>query len=285
MRRSDQHLTDAELIRAADRELRSRRAHKVWAHVANCAKCRARLSQIENAMAAAAHAYRDALDPSLPPATVARAALQLRLSAEGKARPEPWLQEMTAFFRAPVWAYIAGVLVLGAIWLGLRYQSIGPAGTSEVASAYTAVPLIPDASLTPGAVGAVTVSQICAADEPAEQRPPLSVQQAVFHEYGMDSAPAQEYEVDHLITPALGGTDDIRNLWPESYRPEWNAHVKDELEDHLHYLVCQGKLDLPTAQRDMATNWISAYKKYFHTERPLVHNSSVVADQKNSPDS
>ena len=50
---------------------------------------------------------------------------------------------------------------------------------------------------------------------------------------------------------------------------EWNAHVKDELEDHLHHLVCDGKLDLATAQRDMASNWIPAYKKYFHSDKPL----------------
>ena len=30
-------------------------------------------------------------------------------------------------------------------------------------------------------------------------------------------AQPRNYEVDHLITPALGGTDDIRNLWPEPY--------------------------------------------------------------------
>jgi hypothetical protein len=28
-------------------------------------------------------------------------------------------------------------------------------------------------------------------------------------------------------------------------------------------------LDLATAQRELAENWIEAYKKYFHTDRPL----------------
>jgi len=90
----------------------------------------------------------------------------------------------------------------------------------------------------------------------------------VFHEYGIDDAQPRGYEVDHLITPELGGTDDIRNLWPEPYSSEWNARVKDQLEDHLRELVCQGKLDVGTAQRDIATNWISAYKKYFQTDKP-----------------
>jgi hypothetical protein len=37
---------------------------------------------------------------------------------------------------------------------------------------------------------------------------------------------------------------------------------KDRLEDKLHELVCSGTLDLQTAQRAIASNWIAAYKKY-----------------------
>jgi hypothetical protein len=56
-----------------------------------------------------------------------------------------------------------------------------------------------------------------------------------------------------------------------------NAHVKDTLKERLHQLVCSGRLDLSTAQRDIATDWIAAFKKYFHTERPLaaLPNSAV----------
>ncbi len=75
--------------------------------------------------------------------------------------------------------------------------------------------------------------------------------------------------MDYLITPELGGANSIRNLWPEPYSIVWNARVKDELEDRLHDLVCEGKLDLTTAQREISTDWIAAYKKYFHTDRPL----------------
>jgi hypothetical protein len=50
----------------------------------------------------------------------------------------------------------------------------------------------------------------------------------------------------------------------------WNAHVKDELEERLRNLVCEQKLDLTTAQRDIATDWISAYKKYFHIDMPVL---------------
>lgn len=39
----------------------------------------------------------------------------------------------------------------------------------------------------------------------------------------------------------------------------WNAQVKDALEDRLWELVCNGQLDLATAQREIAGNWIEAY--------------------------
>jgi hypothetical protein len=82
--------------------------------------------------------------------------------------------------------------------------------------------------------------------------------------------PSHEYELDYLITPELGGSADRENLWPERYTSRtWNARVKDELEEMLPRLVCTGNVSLAAAQRDIATDWIAAYKKYFRTERPL----------------
>jgi hypothetical protein len=86
-------------------------------------------------------------------------------------------------------------------------------------------------------------------------------------QYHLDVGPAVR---SFGITPALGGSDDIRNLWPHSYSAtKWNARVKDELEDCLHALVCEGQLDPSTAQREIAGNWIMAYKKHMHTDQPL----------------
>jgi hypothetical protein len=85
----------------------------------------------------------------------------------------------------------------------------------------------------------------------------------------MANADPRAYEVDYLITPALGGDDDIRNLWPQPYvSTVWNARVKDALEDRLRDMVCRGQLDLAEAQRDISTDWIAAYKKYFQTNVP-----------------
>jgi hypothetical protein len=42
----------------------------------------------------------------------------------------------------------------------------------------------------------------------------------------------------------------------------------------LPQLVCDGQLDLATAQADIAADWIAAYKKYFKTDIPLATQSS-----------
>jgi hypothetical protein len=127
---------------------------------------------------------------------------------------------------------------------------------------------VPSRKLTPGAVRKVAKDEVCSANVQASMVP-VALQRRVFEEYGIPNAPANAYEVDYLITPELGGAADIRNLWPEPYSATiWNARVKDQLEDRLHQLVCDGQLDLATAQHDIATDWIAAYKKYFNSSRP-----------------
>jgi hypothetical protein len=135
----------------------------------------------------------------------------------------------------------------------------------------------PDLRLTPGATVPVTAQDVCGTAA-ATTAPvvPVSLVQKVFQAYGV-TPPRQPgaYEVDYLITPELGGSTDIRNLWPEPYRNTlWNARVKDQLEDRLHQMVCHGDLDLATAQHDISTDWIAAYRKYFHAETPVPEGSS-----------
>jgi hypothetical protein len=128
---------------------------------------------------------------------------------------------------------------------------------------------VPIARLTPGSTLPVSPRDVCIADHEKNRLVPASVRQWVFKEYGIDGADPQDYEVDYLVTPELGGSDDIRNLWPQSNSATvWNAQVKDRLEDRMHELVCQGALDLPTAQHEIATDWISAYKKYLQRVSP-----------------
>jgi hypothetical protein len=71
------------------------------------------------------------------------------------------------------------------------------------------------------------------------------------------------YEEDHLIPLCLGGAPrDERNLWPEPWAGAWGAETKDDLEDVLCRMACNGKIDLAKAQKEIARDWIAAYKKY-----------------------
>jgi hypothetical protein len=271
MRGEQKHLTEEQLFRAADRELTPAESPAAQRHLAACASCRERVDAVAASAAGFARAYREAAKISTPPHHFARARLKARLAEAQSSRHESgWLG-----LSGRSWAAACMAVLVAAIGIRVAYEKIQPRDTaSDFAEA--AGPLVPDAKLTPGAVRALSPSQVCTGGGPPENRPPSSLERAVFHEYGMDGVPPNAYEVDHLITPALGGSDDIRNLWPESYSSEWNAHVKDELEDYLHTQVCTGKIDLGTAQREIATNWISAYQKYFHTDRPLPRNSALI---------
>lgn len=123
---------------------------------------------------------------------------------------------------------------------------------------------LPDSSLTPGDVLTTEASIVCVPGYSKSVRNvPSSVKQDAYKAYGIYEHGHGEYEVDHLISLELGGSNSIKNLWPESYLTQpLNAHVKDKLENRLHALVCNGALPLAVAQTEIATNWVSAYQKY-----------------------
>jgi hypothetical protein len=271
------HLTDQEILLVSDDELNPSQRIRVHAHLDSCAACRARLAEIKFTLAEFALLRQsDVSEQQLPPADVPRAVLQARL-AESAASRRRRLWPAIGLFRPArtQWAVVGAALLFATLGiLAIRHQ----AHLSEVgpALAETAPGPIPDKDLTPGATLPVTTAEVCRAAGTEETHAiPPSMRQKVFREYQTPESRAAEYEVDFLITPGLGGADDIRNLWPEPYSSTvWNAHVKDALEDRLHDLVCAGELDLTTAQHDIATDWISAYKKYFHTQNPLSSRSN-----------
>ena len=102
----------------------------------------------------------------------------------------------------------------------------------------------------------VTADQICKPGYVSSVRNvPQNVKDQVFAEYGVTSHPTGAYEVDHLISLELGGSNNIKNLWPEPYTGPDNAHEKDKIENSLHAQVCGGKIKLQDAQDEIAKNW------------------------------
>jgi Putative zinc-finger len=269
MHHFESHLNDEELLLAIDGELSGARGEEVEEHLAECWDCRARKQSLERTITNLVEARHAEFDAQVQPSAGLRSLLKANM--EQIAREPVKERSRVASFRSTrirrglVIAFAtaaAVVLIVGGV-ARIRIQN------SEV---YAEGPLEPRPTLTPGAVTTVNAADVCGARIDKDEVPaiPASVREEVFREYGMSAARPQNFEVDFLITPDLGGSSDIRNLWPEPYRaPVWNAHVKDQLEDRLREMVCNGEIDLSTAQRDISVDWIVAYKKYFHTDRPL----------------
>ncbi len=122
---------------------------------------------------------------------------------------------------------------------------------------------LPDKTLTPGDVLDVTTADICSPGYTIKVREvPAAIKRAVYSAYRKKPIQRICCKIDHLIPLELGGSNRIRNLWPQEYGGAWNAHDKDRLEARLHRLVCSGRLDLSVAQRAIADDWIAAYRMY-----------------------
>lgn len=121
---------------------------------------------------------------------------------------------------------------------------------------------LPDPKCTPGAVfPAATIEQVCAYGYTKTVRKvSVSLKKQVYREYGLKYPPIfGSYEADHFIPLALGGTNDIANLWPEAAGPPPGFREKDLVENYLHDQVCAGQMSLSAAQRAISANWITVY--------------------------
>lgn len=263
----DAHIPYEDLLLAIDGELAAQDAARVERHLLACWACRARRREIEDAIAVYVRVHQRNLNLRIPAAAGPRALLKARLANIAETTPAP-LRSLFGGALPPLWLQVAAVTVIAALATVIagRWTASHRAGPVQQAAAFS----VPNASLTPGATILASRNQVCSGSTPNNRSVPASLQSKVFEEYGIPRAQSVAYEVDYLITPALGGADDIHNLWPQSYSETvWNARVKDALENRLHDLVCQGRIDLATAQREISVNWIAAYMKYFQTDRPL----------------
>ncbi len=120
----------------------------------------------------------------------------------------------------------------------------------------------PNPRLTPGDALNVTADDLCKPGHAGiKGKISVQVKTQVFDRYGI-RATLIGHNVDHLIPPRLGGSNSLKNLWPQPLAGEWTYQRKNRLERRLRKLVCSGALDLKIAQQEIARDWIGAYKKY-----------------------
>jgi len=255
-----QHLSDEEILQFIDNELPANGSERLREHMAACPKCRDRQASIEGTLNTLSEFYTSEQFELGSMVAPSRTLLQEKLVDDRKSHSF-WRGRVSGFhLRLPIAAAIVLVFIGFAFYGGRKILTDKPSALSPQEEA-----IVPNRSLTPGAVRAVTLKDICSStDDDLDPRVPASTERAVFQEYGLPSSePARKYQIDYLVNPQLGGTNDIKNLWPEPYsNARWNAQAKDELEQHLHQMVCDRTVDLVVAQREIATDWIAAYKKY-----------------------
>ncbi len=271
------HAADEDLVRRLDGELSTARCEALDAHLAQCDACRTRLADLVDVSLT----LRDdaASETHALGAARARLARAMRHDAgqpEARSRAGRLLSRAMPHsgWRTLPWAAGAAAVLALAVWLG------APGMRTTRDAALTPNPQTrPIVALTPGATWDVSRAQVCGLDAPEVAVIAEHVRDEVVTAYGMAGVPQTEYELDYLITPELGGAPDARNLWPQRYDvPGWNARVKDQLEELLPALVCAGKVDLATAQHEIATDWIAAYRKYFRSDVPLPPSASDARD-------
>jgi len=119
-----------------------------------------------------------------------------------------------------------------------------------------------DFACTPGdIIKSATKKQICTPGYAGSVRNvPQSLKNKVYSSYGVKTRKPGQYEVDHLVSLQLGGSNGIANLWPEIDAPKPGFHEKDRVENYLHDQLCKGKMTLKEVQIAIATNWLAVYK-------------------------
>jgi hypothetical protein len=172
---------------------------------------------------------------------------------------------------------IIAVFALGLSGCNVSNSPPGTSGSSNATSTSAAIHFgvqtktsgcmvhgpLQDSACTPGAIFPnVTQQQVCTSGYARSVRNvPTSEKNVVYAEYGVTHHTTGEYEVDHLVSLELGGSNEIANLWPEAASPKPGFHEKDKVENYLHDQVCSGAISLHDAQIQIATNWLTVYNR------------------------
>lgn len=124
--------------------------------------------------------------------------------------------------------------------------------------------VLPDTKISPGDVAITDKSKLCPhANTKARRHVTKSEKVKVCAEYGIPASKCngKNYEIDHIVSLELGGSNSVANLFPQPWWPHPAAHDKDKLENWTHKQVCDGKMSLSDAQQGIATDWFKLYQQ------------------------
>ncbi len=170
--------------------------------------------------------------------------------------------ESTSAAQAPAAATSTAPPTTAAATTTTAPTTSAPSTTPPTATASVPVLVGPDGiprsdpNLTPGTTFVVAAADVCQSGYSDSVRDVTDDQRvAVFAAYGIPLGDSSSYQLDHLIPLELGGDDADTNLWPEPLQGPQGALAKDGVEDALHTVVCDGRMDLAAAQDVMRGDW------------------------------
>ncbi len=169
-----------------------------------------------------------------------------------------------------------GLLHAGRGWTATGIVGVfPPAGSCHLRFTPAGEPL-PDPRCTPGVADQAVTQQnlpdtVCREGGYTRTvRPPRAVTDAakdkLLAAYGIARSHTREYELDHLLDLASGGSSAVQNLFPQPNilkTATGSAYVhndKDRVEAYTFHALCAGKVTLAAVQQAMTSNWTTAVK-------------------------
>lgn len=142
----------------------------------------------------------------------------------------------------------------GNSYLKGNYEEVG-FGLKSFMVAY------PNPDLTPGDVVAdATRDTVCASGYAKKMRREVSKEDKtlIYYRYGL-TYDSKHYQIDHFIPLSIGGSNDMKNLWPQPIQNNAGFIEKQQVADYLHRQVCSGAMDIHEAQAQVCKDWHAVY--------------------------
>src|SRR5580700_4372675 len=178
----ESHLSDQELLLAADGELSAREAERVQSHLAACWACRSRKQEMESAIGEFIRVHQRNLASQIPPADGPRALLKAQLSQLAATQPTSHL---------PWWS-LASMIAAAAFGLFAVAYLVSHAWYARQNSRIVAV-TVPNPNLTPGATVLLNRRDVCMESNTKNKAVPVALQRRVVDEYGIRNAAPSAY--------------------------------------------------------------------------------------------
>ena len=120
--------------------------------------------------------------------------------------------------------------------------------------------VLPDTTKTPGdTVPGIMLMDLCNPEFLSPQPVTIPTIKKVMLLYKIPPAVMNAYVYDQLIPVNLGGSADVKNVWPQT---KIFADKKDRLELKLNWMVCNAKLSIKEARYIIKFDWLTAYRLY-----------------------